>query len=252
MTTTRLEDRGISTERIGAGPPLLLVHGGLVDRRSWVHQRVLAGELTLLLPDTRGFGQSSRARAAATPDDLVDDVSAVVAAAGFDAVHLLGFSLGGMIAQAVAVRRPELVRSLVLVSTCMPPTASRGGAPRAQPSPDAHVTRAFSESFRASHAEFLASYRAMANENRARGFTALAPALRDAASADQLGELTVPTLVIHADDDAAIPIRLGERLAAAIPSARLQRFAGCGHSVHIERPTELNELVGSFVSRVEG
>ena len=118
---------GLSWERVGQGSPLLLIHGGLVDSRSWVRQRELSDKLTLLLPDTRGFGGSLPLPLPSSMVQLVDDVKWVVRSEGFDSVHLLGFSLGGIIAQAVAVHRPDLVRSLTLVSTRLAPIPRSSG-----------------------------------------------------------------------------------------------------------------------------
>jgi len=229
----------------------MLLHGGLVDRRSWAHQLELAEGHQLLLPDTRGFGASWPMEAPASIEQLVDDVAGAIDDAGVDRVHLLGFSIGGMIAAAVALRRPERLSSLVLEST----TAARSVAhTRSVPpvEPSAHVRRAFSAAFRDAHPDFMTDYVAMARENHARGsMPALAACVAHAPTLSALAELCIPTLVVHARDDAAIPYRAGEGLAATIPGARLVSFDGCGHTIHIEKPSKFNRTLVDFVDEHE-
>jgi 3-oxoadipate enol-lactonase len=243
---------GIVTERIGRGSPLLLLHGGLVDRRSWEGQRELAGQLTLLMPDTRGFGDSWPMTPPTDMANLVEDVVRVVEVQGFDSVHLLGFSIGGIIAQAVAVDRPELVKSLVLVSTRLAPR-SRSANVRPPPvSPSAHVSRAFSAAFREGNATFIRRYTEIATEHYERSsMSALATAVQSGADAAAVGRIGVPVLVMHAADDSAIEVRRGEELAQAIPHSQFERFENCGHSLHIERTVDFNRLVLSFVSKAD-
>jgi 3-oxoadipate enol-lactonase len=158
---------------------------------------------------------------------------------------VLGFSIGGCIAQAVAMRHPGRVAGLVLESTrAASRSAGQAAAAVAIPSADAHVERAFSPTFREREAEFMDRYRKMARQNHDRGvMPALAAAAREAPTPDELAELTVQTTVVHARDDEAIPFGHGERLAAAIPGAVLVPFEHSGHSLHIERPAEFNHLL---------
>jgi len=235
----------------GSGPPLVMIHGGLVDSRSWEQQRELAGELQLVLPDTRNFGQSSGTLDGLTMDDLAGDILAVADDVGLDSFHLLGFSIGGMIAQTVALRHPDRVRSLVLVSTRaggFTPPPSQGGAAEVR----AHVERAYSEAFRSRSAEFLEGYVAMAVENEARGWNEVRASAATAPGIDEVAGLRSPALVLHARGDGSIPLAMAEELARAIPGARLEVVENSGHTMQVERPALFNDLVLGWVKEREG
>jgi len=235
----------------GSGPPLLMIHGGLVDSRSWEEQRELASELQLVLPDTRNFGQSSGKLDGLTMGDLAADVLAVADDAGLESFHLLGFSIGGVIAQTVALRHPDRVRSLILVSTRaggFTPPPSQGGAAEVR----AHVERAYSVSFRSRSAEFLDGYIAMAIENEARGWEEVRASAATAPGIDEMAGLRRPVLVVHARGDGSIPLEMAEELAQVIPGAQLEVVENSGHTMQVERPALFNELVVSWVKEREG
>lgn len=241
----------LSWSSVGDGPPLVMIHGGLVDSRSWQMQADLGSSMRLVMPDTRGFGRSWPAEPPRSLDDLVADVIDVLDRAQIGSAHLLGFSIGGMIAQTVALRCPDRVHGLVLAGTR---AANRRrspevGAPKlgvGRERPQAgtiadHVARAFSARFRDDHPEFLADYGTMAAENHARGFTSkLISVLGEAPTLDELESLDCRTTVLHGTDDAAIPFAHGEELAERIPRAELVSFAACGHSIHIEARDRFN------------
>ena len=234
-------------DTIGDGPPLLMLHGGLVDSRSWHGQHRLADELQLIMPDTRGFGSSDSGPEGLTMATLADDAAAVLADAGAAGVHVLGFSIGGLIAQALAVRHPELVLGLILVGSVST------GAPIPRPPTGgvvvSHLDRVFSPAFKtAAGKEVLAAYSEMAAENSARGgIGALVQAVPSGPSDEELTRLRCPVLILHGELDGSIPFAQGERLAALIPTARLEPFPGCGHTVHLEAPERFNDAVRRFV-----
>jgi 3-oxoadipate enol-lactonase len=234
-------------EEEGSGPALVLVHGGLVDCRSWERQRSLASELRLIMPDTRGFGQSTGPLTGLRVHDLADDVIRLLDHLGVESSYLLGFSMGGMTVQACALLHPERVRGIILVSTrCggLPLRAANRG-PEEVPG---HVRRAFSPSFLQGNEEFLERYIAMAVENESKGWYDVRQAMTHAFDADQIGSIACPALVIHARDDASIPVVEAERLSAALASARLVVVEDSGHTIQIERPELFNELVVNFVA----
>jgi 3-oxoadipate enol-lactonase len=226
-----------------------MIHGGLVDSRSWERQLPLRSELTLVMLDTRGFGRSWPAEPIDSIDDLVGDVVGVMDIAEIKQAHILGFSIGGFIAQAVALRHPERVAGLVLESTRAASSSVSPDRPAtAVPSAAAHVQRAFCDDFRTREPQFMARYTEMAEENHARAvMPELIKALASSPTPAQLAQVAVPTSVVHARDDAAIPFFHGERLAAAIPGAKLIPFDDCGHSLHIERSEDFNQLLCDVV-----
>jgi pimeloyl-ACP methyl ester carboxylesterase len=234
----------------GDGPPLVMLHGGLVDIRSWKEQLVLAEDLELVLPDTRRFGRSSGSLDGLTVEGLADDVLAVTKDAGVDSFYLLGFSMGGFIAQTLAVLHPELVRGLILVSTRsgrFTPGHSSTGLAEVQ----AHVERAYSDGYPEAHPEFIKGYVAMALENDAKGWAGVRAVCGEAPGLDEVTAIRCPTLVLHARADKSVPLADAQKLADAIPNARIEVLDGTGHTMQVERPETFNALVRDFVLATE-
>ncbi|MPZ23071.1 MAG: alpha/beta fold hydrolase [Dehalococcoidia bacterium] len=241
----------IHYEKEGSGPALLMIHGGLVDTRSWTNQKVLARNFTLITPDTRGFGQSTRPAGSLTMQDVVNDFAELLRQLSIDSAYVLGFSIGGMFAQNLALSNPELVKGLLLVSTraagfTMPP--SKGGAEEVA----AHVNRAYSEGFRNRSQEFLKGYIGMALENEQRGWDDVRATTTSGPDLEAIRAIKCPTVIIHARGDTAVPFEHAEAMHKAIPGARLEVVEESGHTMQIEKPELFNDLVRSIVLEWEG
>jgi pimeloyl-ACP methyl ester carboxylesterase len=108
----------LAYESHGSGPPVLLLHGLGSDRRSWRAQcAALENRHRVIAVDLRGHGESSRPRSGYQIAQLAADVAALVETLELPPAHVVGLSLGGMVAFQLAVDRPELVRSLVIVNS---------------------------------------------------------------------------------------------------------------------------------------
>jgi pimeloyl-ACP methyl ester carboxylesterase len=196
---------------------------------------------------------------------FADDAAALLRALGVSSAHVAGFSGGSATAQELALRHPELVRSLVLVSTWARPDAyflAMGDSWRwlADVAPS---ERAMLEAF------FLWIYTPRAHEDgtvdqiieEALAFPHPQPPeafQRQLAvwmahdTMDRLSEITAPTLVVAGERDIACPPRFGRVVAEQIPGAQLIVLAGEAHQPFQERPTEFNALVDRFWSNLEG
>ena len=252
----------LAWERHGAGDPVLLIHGLGYARWGW--EPVLPGlaeRFEVVLFDNRGIGESDAPPGPYTAAEMAADAIQVLDEAGVDRAHVVGTSLGGMVAQELALAHPERVDRLVLACT------TPGGS-RAQPMPDVTV-RLIAEAAGLEPAvalrRFVENALAPATvaeqpelverimEHRLR--TAQAPlawAAQAAAGAtfdayERLGDLRARVLVQHGSEDVVVDPRNGELLAELLPDARLARFDGCGHLFFWEEPERFVSSVTAFL-----
>lgn len=241
------------------GPWLTLVHGGLVHSGSWKRQVAdLARWCRLLTYDLRGYGRSPSAPPAHGVGGHTADLLTLWDELGIESSAVLGFSLGGLIAQDVALSAPRRVGALVLVSTSgrLDDAARHAFLERAH-SVDAdglgdelgaHVERAFSPGFREQQPEVVARY---AGEIARADATVLADTFRAVATfdrLDELGEIGCPTLVLAGEHDEGMHSGHARELASRIPDATLVVVPGVGHTMHVEAPTTFNQIVADFVT----
>jgi len=236
-------------------PPAVLLHGLGTDRRLWLYQvPAFCGRVPTLLVDLRGHGRSSAPAGEWTVADMAKDVVRLLRHLGAEKAHLVGLSLGGMVAQQFALDYPYATASLVLADTIA------GPAPGAeQPLREARafiernsmrdiaetrITTAFSDAVDPAMRRCLIEQVALNDkENYAR-------AARAAFGFDvraRLGEIAAPTLVVVGDADRTFPIPWMEDVASGIRGARLVRLAGAGHVSNLERPQEFNRAVLDFL-----
>ncbi len=240
--------------RTGA-PPAVLIHGLGTDRRIWLYQvPELCGRVPVLLVDLRGHGRSSAPAGEWTVANMALDVVRLLRHLGVEKAHLVGLSLGGMVAQQFALDYPYATASLVLADTIAGPDAAGAAAMREalafieahtmREIAEARITRAFTDAvdpvMRGHLIEQVALNDKDAYERAARaafGFDVRA----------QAGQIAAPTLVVVGDGDRTFPPPWMEALATTIPGARLARIAGAGHIVNLERPREFNRAVREFL-----
>ena len=262
MTTglrARSGDVGIAFELLGDGPPLLLVQGLGYGGRGWGPAReLLAHDFLVVSFDPRGFGASDVPAGPYTTPQLAADAAAVLDAAGVERAHVVGASLGGMVAQELALARPELVDRLVLVCT------TPGGAdafPMPQPTvqlmleapslePEVALRR-FVENALAGDApselvERIVAHR-LAHPPDQEGWLGQASAGVTHDARARLAAIEAPTLVVHGTEDRVVDSRNADLLAVAIPGARVDRFAGCGHLLFWERPERFAAVLREFL-----
>jgi pimeloyl-ACP methyl ester carboxylesterase len=247
----------------GSGPALVLLNGwtasGLVWPTTWVS--ALEKRFRVIRIDNRGTGWSRSAPAPYTLADLADDALDVLRACGVDQAVVLGNSMGGMIAQELALRHPERVSRLVLVSTAPPIPAQIAPDPApfmaalAPPAPGQdlrlHFKALWSEyaapSFSAAHPEVfdeIAEQVVRRVTPRPRVVDQLR-AVRAWRGSDRLRRLDVPTVVVHGDQDPLMPVGNGMRLARLIAGAEYVELEGAGHLLTHEAGPELLQIVSA-------
>ena len=243
-------------------PWLVLIQGMGLDRLGWEPVlRRLRRHFRLVLVDNRGSGHSDRPAGSFTVADMAGDIVAVLDAAGIRRAHVMGASLGGMVAQELAIRHPERVDGLVLACTAP-------GWPFAYPMPAASVrliaatTRMTAEAARRRHTENALSARTVRQRpevvNRLLELQGSRPADSGALSAQAVAgaryagrlrqaRIHARTLVLHGGADTVVDPRNGRLLANRIPGARLVTFPGLGHLLFWEDPDGFAEAVVSFL-----
>ncbi|QIN81938.1 alpha/beta fold hydrolase [Rubrobacter tropicus] len=261
----RAGDLDIWTEQVGEGPDVLLI-GGLGDTvESWQFQLDgLADRYRMTAFDNRGAGRTAMPEGPASAAVMADDAAAVLRALDVPSAHVAGFSMGSAIAQELAVRHPELVRSLVLNSTYARPDALFRSQldfwrwlPEAAPS-----GRAFFEAFFTwvytprAHADGSVAGIVEEALNFAHGqstgaFQAQVDVCREHDTTDRLPQIAAPTLVLAGEFDVILPPRFGHAVADAIPGARFEVLPGEAHQPFQEIPDKWNARVDAFWQEVE-
>ncbi|MEU3980756.1 alpha/beta hydrolase [Streptomyces sp. NPDC026672] len=238
--------------RDGDGVPLVFVHGWTADRHRWDHQigHFSATRRTVRL-DLRGHGESTGA-GVRTVAELADDVLALLGHLEIDRCVLVGHSLGGMIAQTVALAHPERVERLVLVDSIGRMTYSRGRGLLMAVSTlvpfklfvAANIQRAFSPGY--PREEVRKYVRASAGTPREVVMT-LYGAMRAFDVLDRVGEITAPTLLVHGYHDVQLPVAQMLRMAKEYRDATI-RIVDAGHELPVEKPAELTAAIDAFVT----
>jgi 3-oxoadipate enol-lactonase len=244
----------IAWERRGSGEPLLLVHGLGYARWGWEPVlEPLERSFDVILFDNRGIGESDAPPGPYTVAELAADAAQVLDEAGGERANVLGTSLGGMVAQELALTAPERVDRLVLA--CTTP-----GGPEAFPMPERTVQlmtggatlRQFVENALAPGPDPELVDRILRHrEATAQPLDAWSAQAAAGATFDALGRIArveAPTLILHGTEDAVVDSRNSSLLASRIPDSRVELFPGGGHLFFWEQPDRFVDVVTGFLS----
>lgn len=263
MSDARNGDVRLHYESAGDGAPVLLIMGlGMNSMGWWRTVPVLAQRLRVISFDNRGVGRSDRPAGPYSIAEMAADALAVLDAAGEASAHVYGISLGGMIAQELALTAPERVRSLVLGATTaggdravpIAPTTlafmQKRGELTAEEAVWASVPYNYSPRTRHGGGQRIAEdiERRLAFPIEPEPYRAQLAAATDHDAGDRLGSLTMPTLVVHGADDALVPPGNGQILADLIPGAELQLWPDAAHLYPTDEPAA-DRAVLDFLTR---
>lgn len=250
-------------ETQGTGMPLVLIAGLGVGHWIWYKQvPAFSRHFRTITFDNRGIGASELGEAPFTIRTLAEDAAALLRALGIERAHVLGASMGGFIAQELALAYPEIVARLILVCTSFGGPNHVSAAPeilQAFLSPEGLNTEervraglpiAFTPRFLSEHPDDVEDLvqRRLAHPVSEQTFLAQIQAVMGFNVEDRVSAIRAPTLVITGDADVLIPPENSRRLAARIPNAHLQIIEGAGHAVFIEQADVFNRVVLEFLS----
>lgn len=238
------------------GPALVFANSLGTDLHLWdAVLPLLPAGMRVICFDKPGHGLSDT-RESESIQDLADDAAALIEHLGAAPAIFVGLSIGGMIAQDLAVRRPDLLRAVVLTCTAAKMGDAAGWNARINAVQtngvasiaDAVMERWFAPAFRATPE--LAAYRNMMARTEQQGYVAACGALASADLTAATATITVPTLVIAGEADGASPAALVKGTADLIAGARFHVISGVGHIPCVEDPAAyaaiLNDFIGSL------
>ncbi len=264
--TIEIGGRRLAWRTLGSGPPLLLVNGYAATGGDWDPQLLqrLAESFELISPDNRGLGRSTLGDPAdLTIDGMAGDLELLLDTLEIERAPVVGWSMGGFVAQRLALRAPARVARLVLLST------DPGGAASVPPEPEAwarlldHSGSAREQATRLISLLFPPAL-APAIDDRFGAAVALARAgLDPQALAAQEAAMVAwhleeqprpdddapPALIAHGSEDVVIPPANAAALAARWPGAGVELFGGGGHAFMAQEPLRLADLIAAFARR---
>jgi pimeloyl-ACP methyl ester carboxylesterase len=259
VPTVRTPAAELHYERAGSGEPLLLIQGMSGTHVAWGEPFLapLREHFDVTAFDNRGIGLSAPVDGPFTIAEMAEDTSALMGELGLESAHVVGISMGGMIAQELALAHPERLRSLTLGCTYC-------GGPGSQLMPEENAQKLLAglasgdreQAIRAGY-EVNLSPAFRADESRFAAFHEMAtsvPAAKETIqlqiqaifghdTSGRLGEISTPTLIVHGTEDGVLPYPNGELIASLMPSARLETLEGTGHMFWWEQPEVSADLI---------
>jgi 3-oxoadipate enol-lactonase len=255
----------IAVDELGEGPPVTFIHGIGGNRTNWAFQQsYLAEWFRTLAVDLRGYGASDD-----PPGDLdfrhfVDDLERVLAEADIDSSHIVGLSMGGLVAQALYAAAPHRVRSLTLAG-CRPgsePSFSGEAAvrfaelrlaPLERGAPMDEIADALLPELLSPEAsgEIRQNVRGSLMSLRRDTYLQSLRARMNMLPVIDPSDLGVPVLFVTGEQDRVAPLAGTQAFASRVPGARLAVIAQAGHLANIEQPERFNQLVEAFLRECE-
>ncbi len=245
---------------VGEGPPVFLIHGIGASRHSWDGLvEHLKSEFRCISYDLRGHGKSPAPAPPYSLADLVCDLEALRAELGIDKAHVLGHSLGGMIAPAYARAFPDRVISLGLLSTAAERSAEDSANVKAVvaamrqkgigPVLETLRGRWFTPEFAVARPDVIAARTRQVLDTDPQVFLTVFDIYAETEMAPWLGEVTAPALVLTGEFDGGCPPRLNRLMAKTLPRGELAILPGLRHAILLEAANRVAPPVLDFLRR---
>ena len=266
MTIAKVNGIDLYYEAQGDGDPLVFITGYAQDHTTWTPiLPVFSKKYRTIVLDNRGAGQTVIPDGQFTIEDMADDVSALLDALNIKKASIIGISMGGFIAQALAIRHPEKVKGLVLCSTGAksPPRTSYALGTFAEELANGRMSRElyykmvfpllFSNNVFANPDMLkMIMYGMLASKSDPANMLRQLQAIRAFDLTARLGSIKAPTLVVHGSEDVLFPISYGKELAVGIPGAKIAVLEGGTHMAAMEMADKVIPQVMGFLAGVDG
>jgi len=259
MAKVQVGDHELHYERTGSGEPLLMIQGMSGTHVSWGEPFLgaLRESFDVIAFDNRGIGLSAPIDGPFTILEMAEDAAGLLDRLVIESAHVVGISMGGMIAQDLALSHPERLRSLTLGCTYC-----GGPGSKLMPQENVEILAAgmmsgdrdkairasyevnLSPAFRADESRYAAFHEMATTVPAAKRTIELqAQAIFGHDTSGRLGEIQTPTLIVHGTEDGVLPYPNGELIASLMPAARLETLEDVGHMFWWERPERSAELI---------
>ncbi|RJR42694.1 MAG: 3-oxoadipate enol-lactonase [Desulfobacteraceae bacterium] len=244
-----------------SAPVITLSHSLATDLSMWEHQmETLLRSYRVLRYDTRGHGGTEAPEGHYSLQTLADDVRALLHELGIGKTHFMGISMGGMIAQHLALDSPEIISSLILCDTSsrvdkeswpvwderIRVAQTKGMEPHVSPT----LERWFTPSFRERNPEVLGKIGDMIRKTEPRGYIGCSYAIRALDLTDRLGKIRTPSLIIVGEDDPGTPVPAARTIHERLKGSELVIIESASHLSNIEQSGKFNDAVMSFLSGI--
>lgn len=265
LVTIPVDGALIACRRVGSGRPLLVLNGFAATSGDWdpsfIDQLASANQLVLI--DNRGIGGSTDNGAPFNIRQLADDTARVIDILGFERANVLGWSLGGFIAQTLALQHPARIDKLILLSTDPGGVDAKLASPAVRSqlidtsgTPHEQARRLLSllfpgvlaDSIYDQDGDIVAAARAQLSPNLVQRQAAAMDAWHGDGAGSRLQELRTPTFVAAGTEDIVIPASNALTLVNAIPGAWLAQFKEGGHAFMAQYPRPLADLINGFLA----
>lgn len=267
MPTVKVRDINMYYEIHGEGQPLMMMMGLGSDLTMWMFQiPEFSKKYQVIVLDNRGVGRTDAPDKPYSIKMMADDTVGLMDALRIDRAHILGISMGGYIAQEIAIRYPRRTRSLIMATTTAAPstcpllvhiTTTWVAAKKEGVSPETYIRLVLPYLFTAKFFETpelvktaVDTWKSNVCPQPAYAFARQETACNEHDARARLNRITMPTLVLVGKEDILIPVKLCEELAATIPKAKFVVLEGGGHGFNIEIRDKFNQAVMEFLGEI--
>jgi len=245
---------GIPYLRLGAGEPLVFIHGLGEVKEGWANQFEFANQYDLIIPDLRGHGEYITAGEISIKN-FASDVIGLLKELGIESAHICGLSMGGMVTQEIYRQAPEMCRSLMLVSTLHYAPQQLGKlfikyrkASAEDKSPEAIAEKSAKVCLYSWSKENIETFSKFYKPNKDYFFKALGACLK-VNNLTLLPKIKVPTLIIGGQYDSVIPVWVQLMMHKQICHSEFVIFRNTGHIVKLEAKDEFNQVLWEFLNK---